>query len=357
MDAAIGRVLERLGAWGLTDDTVVMFTGDQGQDGFEAPWGDPQLAGRKTDVLEGGVRVPFVASACGVACGAGGCRTDRVASHVDLLRTIAEAAGIEGSLPGTGSAAVEGRSFWDALNTQNPAAPTARDFAFAAEEMRRTKPGGKRVAIMTSAGYATAATFHESDNSGLSEANNAPNGICGYEGEPISTTRQHRVRGASCKKCTPGTNPDEDHAGCAAETCVVLGGRCLASWTDNEATLQAAPRCTDQSDCNALGTTCYTDLTTDCNRCRPPAWKLLATLTPNPAAVAQVVGLYDLQSNPEEQDGEGALDLDCQDPGEFPKVKDELECTVEAWIGGVGPVQVEDGKLTVGPGFACTEQN
>jgi arylsulfatase A-like enzyme len=362
MDAAIGRVMARLDALQLTDDTLVIFTGDQGQDGFEAPWGEPQLAGFKTVVKDGGIRVPFIASACGAGdtCNPAeeDCRTDRVASHVDLLRTIAEAAGIQAQLSSEPEAyEVEGQSFWTALNTRDATAGTERDFAFAAEELRKNQPGGKYVAVTTRAGYATAATFFNAINSGLYDPMNAPNGICGYEGIPISSTTQHRLRGASCKGCTPGADPDDPHAACAAQTCVILGGRCLTAPTQSEVILQNASRCTGTSECGP-NEICYTDLTIPCDRCRPPAWKLIATINASKTIDqnSKIEGLYDLESNPEEQDGGAGLDLDCQE--EFGKVKDELACTVNDWTLDTTTVPLENGILepsVVGLGRSCLD--
>src|SRR6476660_4702365 len=55
MDAQIGRVLEALDANGLTENTIVVFTSDNGGERFADTW---PFTGKKHDLLEGGLRIP-----------------------------------------------------------------------------------------------------------------------------------------------------------------------------------------------------------------------------------------------------------------------------------------------------------
>jgi arylsulfatase A-like enzyme len=58
LDEGIGRVLQALEAGGLADDTLVVFTSDNGGERFSDNW---PLVGGKMDLTEGGIRVPCIA--------------------------------------------------------------------------------------------------------------------------------------------------------------------------------------------------------------------------------------------------------------------------------------------------------
>ena len=55
LDDAVGHVLTALEARGLADDTIVIFTSDNGGERFSKMW---PFIGQKTELLEGGLRVP-----------------------------------------------------------------------------------------------------------------------------------------------------------------------------------------------------------------------------------------------------------------------------------------------------------
>ena len=59
MDLQIGRVLQALDANGLTENTIVIFTSDNGGERFADTW---PFTGRKTELLEGGLRIPAIIS-------------------------------------------------------------------------------------------------------------------------------------------------------------------------------------------------------------------------------------------------------------------------------------------------------
>jgi len=88
MDFQVGRVLAALEANGLRDDTIVIFTSDNGGERFSDTW---PFTGKKQELLEGGVRVPAVVRwPRRIAPG----RThDQVAISMDWLPTLLAAAG------------------------------------------------------------------------------------------------------------------------------------------------------------------------------------------------------------------------------------------------------------------------
>lgn len=57
MDEGIGRVLEALDETGARDNTLVVFTSDNGGERFSDVY---PLVGKKMDLLEGGIRVPYI---------------------------------------------------------------------------------------------------------------------------------------------------------------------------------------------------------------------------------------------------------------------------------------------------------
>ncbi|KZN14608.1 sulfatase family protein [Marinomonas sp. TW1] len=57
MDEGIGRIMETLEKHGMTEDTLIVFTSDNGGERFSDNW---PLVGGKMDLTEGGIRVPWV---------------------------------------------------------------------------------------------------------------------------------------------------------------------------------------------------------------------------------------------------------------------------------------------------------
>ena len=88
MDHQIGRVLEALRTRGLTDNTIVIFTSDNGGERFSDTW---PFTGRKGELLEGGLRIPAIIS--WPARLPKGRTIDQVAITMDWLPTLLGAAG------------------------------------------------------------------------------------------------------------------------------------------------------------------------------------------------------------------------------------------------------------------------
>ncbi len=134
MDANVGRVLAALEEQGMTEDTLVVFTSDNGAERYSNSW---PMVGYKGEVLEGGIRVPMIFRwpgriAAGSACG-------QVAISMDTVPTFLAAAGgpigkdLEGInlLPQLTGAApeVERELFWR-FNASEQAAVRSGDWKY-----------------------------------------------------------------------------------------------------------------------------------------------------------------------------------------------------------------------------------
>ena len=119
LDWAIGQILDAVKRAGVDDDTLVIFTSDNG------PWlsygNHAGSAGHfregKGTAFEGGVRVPFVARWPGRI--PNGTEARVPAMTIDLLPTIAKLAGAELA----SERIIDGRDLWPVLSGQKTAAP------------------------------------------------------------------------------------------------------------------------------------------------------------------------------------------------------------------------------------------
>lgn len=93
MDAAVGKVLDQLDELGLTEETIVVFTSDNG--GLSTSEGSPTsnlpLRGGKGWVYEGGIREPFLIRAPGITSPGSTC--DTPVASIDCFPTLCELAG------------------------------------------------------------------------------------------------------------------------------------------------------------------------------------------------------------------------------------------------------------------------
>jgi arylsulfatase A-like enzyme len=89
MDEGIGRVLAALDDIGATQATFVVFTSDNGGERFSDSW---PLKGGKMDLLEGGIRVPYIARWPGRL--AAGTTSNRLVITMDWVATFLKAAGV-----------------------------------------------------------------------------------------------------------------------------------------------------------------------------------------------------------------------------------------------------------------------
>ncbi len=88
MDMNIGRILNRLAELGMEQDTVVVFTSDNGGERFSKTW---PFTGIKTELLEGGIRVPLIVKWPGITTP--GSESEVPAMSMDFMPTFLAAAG------------------------------------------------------------------------------------------------------------------------------------------------------------------------------------------------------------------------------------------------------------------------
>ncbi|MDE2902356.1 MAG: sulfatase-like hydrolase/transferase [Chloroflexota bacterium] len=131
MDAGVGQILDALDRTGCADNTVVMFTSDNGPQlshGFDYTMGievdthrfNCNFNGAKGNVFEGGIRVPMLVRwPEGLPAGQ---RNDALVHYVDWLPTLIEAAGVSR----VGGRPIDGVSVLPALRGEIPAAAPRR---------------------------------------------------------------------------------------------------------------------------------------------------------------------------------------------------------------------------------------
>ena len=111
LDWSTGQILDRLSGLGLEDRTLVMFTSDNG------PWwqGDPgEWRGRKNNISEGGLRVPFIARWPGHL--PAGTTSEEVGINFDIFATCLSAAGV----PLPGDRIIDGSDLLPVLEGESP---------------------------------------------------------------------------------------------------------------------------------------------------------------------------------------------------------------------------------------------
>jgi len=88
LDIQVGRVVAALRSAGIADNTIVIFTSDNGGERFADTW---PFTGRKTELLEGGLRIPAIVS--WPAMLPKNKTNDQAAISMDWLPTLLDAAG------------------------------------------------------------------------------------------------------------------------------------------------------------------------------------------------------------------------------------------------------------------------
>ena len=118
LDVNVGKLLQALSDTGQSENTIIVFTSDNGGERFSNVW---PLTGMKGELLEGGIRVPVLVR--WPAHIRPGSRSDQVCISMDWMPTFLEAAGAPADFPAPtdgqsilpqllGEASVPRRLFW-----------------------------------------------------------------------------------------------------------------------------------------------------------------------------------------------------------------------------------------------------
>jgi len=106
MDGIVGRMMKRLDELGLSENTLVLFFGDNGTlNTITSKLGDGEFQGGKGETTEAGMRVPFIARWKGTV--PAGRVLDDLIESCDFLPTICEVTGVSPKSMGV----MDGRSF------------------------------------------------------------------------------------------------------------------------------------------------------------------------------------------------------------------------------------------------------
>jgi N-acetylglucosamine-6-sulfatase len=116
VDEQVGRILERLDALGMADDTLVIYAGDNG-----FFWGEHDRFGTGRWAYEESIRIPFIVRYPGLVLD-GGRKADQMILNIDVAPTVLEVARIP--VPDT----MEGTSFLPALKSAS--APGRKAFLY-----------------------------------------------------------------------------------------------------------------------------------------------------------------------------------------------------------------------------------
>lgn len=145
VDWSVGQVLDTLRELKLEQDTLVIFTSDNGPWLIKGPdgGGAGPLRGGKGSTWEGGVRVPALAWWPGTIAPGSVC--DAVAGTIDLLPTVVSLAG--GSLPA--EPVLDGRDISPLLLGRSQASSREAHYYFAGYNLQAVRQGPWKLAIAT----------------------------------------------------------------------------------------------------------------------------------------------------------------------------------------------------------------
>ncbi|NBV85056.1 MAG: N-acetylgalactosamine 6-sulfate sulfatase [Verrucomicrobia bacterium] len=133
IDWNVGRVLDKLDALGLADNTIVVYFSDNGPSHWRWNGG---MKGKKGSTDEGGVRVPLLIRWPNHVTA--GLKVPQIAGAIDLLPTLVDLA----KVPYTPAKPIDGRSLVPLLS-----APEARQISWPEREIISMQGGAKKTAL------------------------------------------------------------------------------------------------------------------------------------------------------------------------------------------------------------------
>ena len=136
MDQQIGRILRTLDTTGIANNTVVVFTSDNGGERFSDTW---PFTGKKMELLEGGLRIPAIARWPGHI--RPNTTTAQVSISMDWLPTFLE---ISGGTP-DGAYPPDGTSLVPALTQTGAPIPRRLFWRFKANVQRSVRDGDMKM--------------------------------------------------------------------------------------------------------------------------------------------------------------------------------------------------------------------
>lgn len=131
LDAAVGQVLNTLKAQGFDENTIVVFSSDNGGERFAKTW---PFTGQKTELLEGGLRVPTLLRWPAKIRPQ---VSEQVTISMDWLPTLLAAAGVSTDLPYK----LDGENILPVLTGQTPEHERTLYWRYKAQSQRAARDG------------------------------------------------------------------------------------------------------------------------------------------------------------------------------------------------------------------------
>ena len=130
LDRGVGAVLDALNRSGLQDNTIIVFTSDNGGERYSKMW---PLVGEKGDLLEGGIRVPTLVTFAPML--PAGQTSGQVAISMDWTATFLKAAGVPSVLP------LDGMDLMPMLSGRSPEVPRRLFWRFVGQHQAAVRDG------------------------------------------------------------------------------------------------------------------------------------------------------------------------------------------------------------------------